>query len=73
MEGDPMSKQENEFICPSCGEINDGDLDFCEFCGEDLRPEELKKKEPEKAGGGRSVIGWIVIAICILIYLIAKK
>lgn len=41
-----MSKRENEFICPACGEINDADLDFCEFCGEDLRPEELQKDEP---------------------------
>lgn len=68
-----MSKRENEFICPSCGEINDGDLDFCEFCGEDLRPEKLQKKEPAKSGGCLSGIGWIVIGICVLIYLIAKK
>lgn len=68
-----MSKRENEFICPACGEINDADLDFCEFCGEDLRPEELQKKEPEKSNGCLSSIGWIIIGICVLIYLISKK
>lgn len=67
-----MSKWKNEFICPACGEPNEGDLEFCEFCGEDLRPGTVQEKEAHPSGGFLSAIGSILIGVCVLIYLLMK-
>ena len=67
-----MSKRENAFICPACGEPNDGDLEFCEWCGEDLRPEEDREKSPKPSGGSLSAIFCIMIGVGVLLWLLMK-
>lgn len=65
-----MKKEDNELICPGCGEINDGNLDFCEYCGEDLRPGKVRKDEAPETG---TAIIRIILFLLILIFFLIRK
>ena len=60
----------NKDFCDECGHANDGDDEFCFYCGADLR----KDSDESSSSGNRSGSGLIldIIVIIVIVYLLIK-